>query len=180
MIESNVKSLILLTTGRRKDLVYWEIKNQADYAGIPLLSFTSISSRSTTLSTDDALISTSDNHGKEQSSENVVRLDNIKFKEVLFRARFSCSASDIDVLKNILGNCILLRSAYEETIAEAIGTDQLWAFLAEKDLVSSVTSKSYRSEMWSYPTYATSPVFSPLETLALVSQLHVFSSLLHL
>lgn len=146
MSESNVRSLILLTTGRRKDLVFWEIKNQADYAGIPLLSMTSISNGSTVRSNDVVTPAQNIPNGKENSSENIGP-DSSKFKELLFRVCFDCSPADIDILKKILGNCILLRSAYEEAVAEAIGTDQLWTVLAEMDLVSSVSSKYLLSSM---------------------------------
>ena len=154
MTEFTVKSLILLTTGRRRDLVAWEIKNQADYAGVPLLSLTSISSVDTACS-DDLLTIASEcdkecsEHHDIHSDKYFSTSDNDKFKKVLYRARFSCKTSEIDLLKNVLGNCILLRSAYEEEVAQAIGTDQLWNVLDEKGFSSSVTSK-YRIFLPSY------------------------------
>ena len=136
MVESNVKSLVLFTTGRGIDLVIWEIKNQTSYAGVPLLSFTTINGdyefpinfvdQSSTIS------------GKE-TSRTVTSSSTGKFKDALFKATFQCTQDDIHILKEALGNCILLRSAYEIEVASAVGTDLLWNILSEKGLSSSVT-----------------------------------------
>ena len=129
-----MKSLVLFTTGRGIDLVIWEIKNQTSYAGVPLLSFTTINSdyefpinfvdQSSTIS------------GKQTS---LTSSSKGKFKDALFKATFQCTQDDIHALKEALGNCILLRSAYELEVASAVGTDLLWNILSEKGLSSSVT-----------------------------------------
>ena len=136
MIESNVKSLILLTTGRRLDLVIWEMKNQIQYAGLDLLSLKSIMTESLCyVNSADSL------NNYEPSSTSIKESSTSKLNEVLFKAVFFCLPTDGDVLKEALGNCVLLRSVYEEEVASAFGTAQLWRILTDEGLSSSISSE---------------------------------------
>lgn len=134
-----MKSLILLTTGRRKDLVIWEIKNQTEFAGIRLVDFKSLTGVSQRFinpvyppTTSSSIVS-----GDAPFFASFKESNGSQFNEVLFRAAFS--SADFDLLKEALGNCILLRSAYEEEVTEALGVDQLWKNLSGKGLASSVS-----------------------------------------
>lgn len=120
-----MKCLILLTTGRGRDLVIWELKNQADFANVPLLSVSSLSENCT----------------GSISDRTVTCAAKKKMNEVLFRAVFSCPAGSEQNLKSVLSNCILLRSAYDEEVCRAAGTDQLWNNLFEMGLSTSVSSE---------------------------------------
>ena len=120
-----MKCLILLTTGRGRDLVIWELKNQADFANVPLLSVSSLSENCT----------------GSISDRTVTCAAKKKMNEVLFRAVFSCPAGSEQILKSVLSNCILLRSAYDEEVCRAAGTDQLWNNLFEMGLSTSVSSE---------------------------------------
>ena len=137
MIESNVKSLILLTTGRRLDLVIWEMKNQIQYAGLDLLSLKSVMTESLCyVNSADSL------NNYEPSSASIKESSTSKLNEVLFKAVFSCLPTDGEVLKQALGNCVLLRSVYEEEVASAFGTAQLWRILTDEGLSSSISSET--------------------------------------
>lgn len=121
-----MKCLILLTTGRGRDLVMWELKNQAAYANVPLLSISNLSNTSSG-SISDCVVTCA---AKK------------RLNEVLFRAVFSCPAGCEPILKSVLSNCILLRSAYDQEVCSAAGTDQLWSNLFQMGLSSSVSSES--------------------------------------
>ena len=133
-----MKSLILFTTGRGIDLVIWEIKNQTEYAGVPLLSFSNISGE---YDFPIDSVDPSNAHIGEHSSSSVSNSCKKRFKDVLFRARFHCTEADINILKEALGNCVLLRIAYAVEIATAVGTDLLWNILSEKGLSTSVSGE---------------------------------------
>jgi hypothetical protein len=137
--ESYVKSLILLSTGRNRDLVEWELKNQSLYVGIPLISFSPFLDRSDSGSCKlygDGKISEAESTGNASTIRHKKTLN-----EVLYKAEFDCSSHSDHVLKAVIGNCILLRCAYEEPVSCSVGTEQLWKNLLEIDLATSVTSK---------------------------------------
>jgi hypothetical protein len=137
--ELNVKSLILLTTGRNRGLVEWELKNQSLYIGIPLISFSPLLDRSDSGSCKlygDGKISVTESTGNDSTIRQRKTLN-----EVLYKAEFDCSSRPDHVLQAVIANCILLRSAYEEAVSYSVGTEQLWQNLLEMDLASSVTSK---------------------------------------
>ena len=144
--ESNVKSLILLSTGRNRDLVEWELENQSLYSGIPLLSFSPFLERS------DSGSCRLHGDGKMNVTASTGNASTIRrrktLNEVLYKAEFGCSGHSDHVLEAVIANCILLRCAYEEAVSYSVGTEQLWKNLHEMDLASSVTSKfiiiSYR------------------------------------
>lgn len=132
MSESNVRSLVLLTTGRRRDLVQWELQNQATQANVPLLSLSRLSRK--VISSDiNQIVAEADTDGSA---------GNRKFNEVLFRATFDCPPSKTDALKDALANCILIRSACEDEVTSSSGIDQLWENLNRMGLSSEVESKS--------------------------------------
>jgi hypothetical protein len=103
----------------------WELKNQAAYANVPLLSISSLSGTGTFL-IDDSTITCEANN---------------KLNTVLFRAVFSCPAGCEPILKSVLSNCILLRSAYDQELCSAAGMDKLLSNLFEMGLSSSVSSE---------------------------------------
>jgi hypothetical protein len=122
-MESEQKCLILLTRDRGRDLVMWELKNQAAYANVPLLSMSSLSGTGTFLTNDSTVTCEA----------------NKKLNEVLFRAVFSCPKGCEPILKSVLSNCILLRSAYDQELCSAAGMDKLLSDLFEMGLSSSVS-----------------------------------------
>ena len=125
-IKSERKSLILLATGRCRDLVEWELKNQCSYSGVPLVAFSALlvrfESDGCRLSCDGKINGTTDT---SSSAAAAVKQRKI-FNEVLFKAEFDCSDHPDHVLKSVIANCILLRCAYEEVVSYAVGTEQLW------------------------------------------------------
>ena len=129
-----MRSLILLTTGRRLNLVIWEMKNQIEYAGMALLSLKSLMTGSL------CYVNSVDNY--EPSSASTRESSTSKSNEVLFKAVFSCLPTDGDILKEALGNCALLRSVYEEEVAGALGTAQLWRILSDEGLSKSISSEN--------------------------------------
>ena len=137
--ESNVKSLILLTTGRNRDLVKWELTNQSLYSGIPLISFSPFLDRS---SSDSCRLYGDGKMDVTESTGNASTIRQRKaLNEVLFKAELDCSGHADHVLQAVVANCILLRNAYEEVVSYSVGTEQLWKNLLEMNLASSVTSK---------------------------------------
>jgi hypothetical protein len=162
MIE-NVRSLILLTTGRSESLVSWEVRNQVTYAGIEIISITNFSGTSSndlevlentallTSNSDDKCSKTipsgsmkdsmkDDDSMKDSIKESVKsNMGNKKLNPVFLRAKFSCSDNEIDLLKSALANCILLRSVYEEEVAVAVGIDQMWKNISDIGLTSFVS-----------------------------------------
>ena len=129
-----MRSLILLTTGRRLNLVIWEMKNQIEYAGMALLSLKSLMTGSL------CYVNSVDNY--EPSSASTRESSTSKSNEVLFKAVFSCLPTDGDILKEALGNCALLRSVYEEEVAGALGTAQLWRILSDEGLSKLISSEN--------------------------------------
>ena len=134
-----MKSLILLTTGRNRELVEWELRNQSSYSNVPLITFTALQDRR------DSHTYSLSGDGKKNIVESTSNASTIRQKrtlnEVLFKAEFDCSHRPDHVLKAVIANCILLRCAYEEVVSHAVGPKQLWKNLFEMDLASSVTSK---------------------------------------
>ena len=139
-----MRSLILLTTGRRLNLVIWEMKNQIEYAGMALLSLKSLMTGSLCYvnSVDPLLTNSSIVDNYEPSSASTRESSTSKLNEVLFKAVFSCLPTDGDILKEALGNCALLRSVYEEEVAGALGTAQLWRILSDEGLLKSISSEN--------------------------------------
>lgn len=125
VVDSKTRCLILLTTGRGRDLVTWELKNQAAHANVPLLSISSLYGGSS-CSVKDCLVTCAARK---------------KLNEVLFRAVFCCPEGCEPILKSVLSNCILLRSAYDQEVCSATGTDELWKSLFEMGLSSAVSSE---------------------------------------
>ena len=134
-----MRSLILLTTGRRLNLVIWEMKNQIEYAGMALLSLKSLMTGSLCyVNSVDPLLT----NNYEPSSASTRESSTSKLNEVLLKAVFSCLPTDGDILKEALGNCALLRSVYEEEVAGALGTAQLWRILSDEGLSKSISSEN--------------------------------------
>jgi hypothetical protein len=103
MVRDGEKNLVLLSTGRNKNLFTWELKNQVEY-GLGEGSLIGV----TYLKEEIGISSGNVNVSDEQSG-------------VFFRATFRCIPVDIDILKAALANCILLRYVYEEEVVAAIG-----------------------------------------------------------
>jgi hypothetical protein len=129
MIIGDEKNLVLLSTGRNKNLFIWELKNQVEY-GLGEGSLISV-----TYLEDKIDISSSSVHKNITINGNNTNEQN----GVIFRAKFRCIPGDIDILKAALANCILLRYVYEEEVVAAVGIDQLWRNLHEKSLILSVS-----------------------------------------
>jgi hypothetical protein len=129
MIIGDEKNLVLLSTGRNKNLFIWELKNQVEY-GLgegSLISVTYIEDK----------IDISSSNVQRNITANANNTD--EKNGVIFRAKFRCLPGDINILKAALANCILLRYVYEEEVVAAIGTDQLWRNLHDKSLTSFVS-----------------------------------------
>lgn len=103
VIKGDEKNLVLLSTGRNKNLFTWELKNQVEY-GLGEGSLIGVTYLKEEIFNSSGNVSDSDG----QSG-------------VFFRATFRCIPVDIDILKAALANCILLRYAYEEEVVAAIG-----------------------------------------------------------
>lgn len=132
MSESNERSLVLLSTGRRGDLVHWEVLNQAKQADIPLTSFCRLTRAVILGAVNQTGIAEDTDEGGSKRKVN----------EVLFRATFDCPLKKIGLLKDVIANCILIRSAYEDEVVSALGIDQLWEDLNMMGMASSVESMS--------------------------------------
>ena len=149
MSESNVQSLVLLSTGRRSDMVNWEIQNQAALADTPLISFCRLSRTAIRGDVNHIGIAADTDEGGSKRKVN----------EVLFRATFDCQPARIGLLKDAIANCILIRSAYEDEVTSALGIDQLWGDLNRMGMASIVESK---------PAYS----FNHLPSLAIAASMN--------
>jgi hypothetical protein len=111
MIRRDEKNLVLLSTGRNKNLFTWELKNQVEY-GLGEGSLIGV----TYLKVEIGISS-------DKVANNILAKVNDSDEQsgVFFRATFRCIPVDIDILKAALANCILLRYAYEEEVVAAIG-----------------------------------------------------------
>lgn len=138
--ETNVKTLILLATGRDRDLVEWELRNQSSYISVPLISFSSFLDRC------DGDSSSVSGDRKKDITESTSNASSIRQKrtsnEVFFKAKFDCWGHPEHILQAVIANCILVRCAYdEELVSYALGAEQLWKNLFEMNVASSVTSE---------------------------------------
>ena len=139
--ESNVKTLILLATGRNRDLVEWELRNQSSYISVLLISFSSLPNR---CDSDSSSLSGDQKKNITESTSNASSIRQKRtLNEVLFKVKFDCSGHPDNVLQSVIANCILVRCAYEEVVSHAVGAEQLWKNLFEMDLASSVTSEYF-------------------------------------
>ncbi len=115
MNKDYVKNIVLLSTGRNKNLVAWELRNQISYClgETALVSITYLD--------NEIDIST-----ENKTSAIALNIDDsVEQNGVFFKAKVQCIPAEIDILKAALANCILLRYVYEEEVVAAVGRFKL-------------------------------------------------------